>query len=83
MVEYIVQTFEFQMIPFISYRLERIHAVQELCLKSLNMLRSRCDTLSYTYVSRRGLYAAADFGFLVPYFDREVIRFPTPPYHQD
>ena len=26
------------------------------------------------------LQAAADFGFLVPYFDREVIRFPTPPY---
>ena len=26
------------------------------------------------------LQAAADFGFLVPYFDREVMRFPTPPY---
>ena len=26
------------------------------------------------------LYAAADLGFLVPYFDLAVILLPTPPY---
>jgi hypothetical protein len=25
-------------------------------------------------------YTAPDFGFFVPYFDLDVVRFPTPPY---
>ena len=45
---------------------------------ALTMLRSREGILQI--ISSRDPQAAAFFGFLVPYFDRELIRFPTPPY---
>ena len=36
----------------------------------------------YTYIHFRMklFYAAAAFGFFVPYFDLDVILLPTPPY---
>ena len=43
------------------------------------MLRSRYG-IYRSHFQVAILQAAADFGFLVPYFDREVMRFPTPPY---
>ena len=42
------------------------------------MLRLRKGFLQI--ITSRDPQAAGFFGFLVPYLDREVIRFPTPPY---
>jgi hypothetical protein len=38
--------------------------------------------ICYTYIHFRMkfVYAAAALGFLVPYFDLDVILLPTPPY---
>lgn len=35
---------------------------------------------TYTHIRMKLSYAAAAFGFFVPYFDLDVILLPTPPY---
>lgn len=51
----------------------------ELMFYFWKRLRFRYLRVRYTQDFYHNPQAGADFGFLVPYFDRAVMRFPTPP----
>ncbi len=59
-------------------KLNRIHFIPHNATDAKSLNCTGIYTFFWMQV-RENLYVAV-FGFLVPYFERDVIRLPTPPY---